>query len=350
MGSTLEANFRNTMTHSAECLRKAVPLMVKYNIAVTPANYALWYSYVSGNHPNLNVKLDAALRTYGTCPPALSRELFEEFLSDKDLELFDSVVDNIEEIFDQVNVEMSSTLHCTKDFSQVLQECNQDLTNFQEVHKGEQDLLSLVDKLAEESRIMQDVAVQFQSRLEKAQKEINKLRTELTESKQQASKDTLTGLNNRRVFDEDVVMMCSSKQQTFKLYLMFVDIDHFKKFNDDFGHQKGDLVLKSVAQKLISHSDHLTTPYRYGGEEFCVLCQFKNADDAYSYAERVRKAIEKLQLKDNKTGKNLHDITASIGVSEYANETTQEFIERADKALYQAKEQGRNRVIFSESL
>jgi diguanylate cyclase len=221
MGNTLEPNFRNTMTHSAECLRKAVPLMVKYNIAVTPANYALWYSYVSGNHPNLNVKLDAALRTYGTCPPALSRELFEEFLSDKDLELFDNVVDNIEDLFDQVNQDMSLTIGSTKDFSQILQECNQDLSSFQEAHRGEQNLLHLVDKLAEESRIMQDVAVQFQSRLENAQKEINKLRTELTESKQQASKDMLTGLNNRRVFDEDVVMMCSSKQQAAIIQAVF---------------------------------------------------------------------------------------------------------------------------------
>ena len=154
----MKFSLKNTMSHSAECLRKAVPLMVKYNIAVTPANYALWYSYVSGNHPNLNQKLDSALRTYGTCPPALSRDLFEEFLSDKDLGLFDSVATEISTVIASVEKGVGQTLNSVIDFSEVLNTCNQELDGFSSNENTEKDILEVVNKLSEESKIMQQTA------------------------------------------------------------------------------------------------------------------------------------------------------------------------------------------------
>ncbi|WP_234402721.1 GGDEF domain-containing protein [Pseudoalteromonas piratica] len=335
------------MSHSAECLRKAVPLMVKYNIAVTPANYALWYSYVSGNHPNLNQKLDSALRTYGTCPPALSRDLFEEFLSDKDLELFDSVATEISTVIASVEKGVGQTLNSAIDFSEVLNTCNQELDGFSSNENTEKDILEVVNKLSEESKSMQQTAERFQQQLRAAHKEISSLRSELKESKKAASKDGLTGLNNRKSFDEDLELLCNSHHSILKLYLTFVDIDHFKKFNDDFGHQKGDLVLKVVADRLTKHADQLNAAYRYGGEEFCILSQFKDKREAISYLEKIRIDIEKLALKDNKTGKALRSISASFGLAEYEGEAPEMFIERADQALYKAKESGRNCIIVA---
>lgn len=336
------------MTHSAECLRKAVPLMVKYNIAVTPANYALWYSYVSGNHPNLNAKLDAALKTYGTCPPALSRDLFEEFLSDKDLDLFDSVANNITNLVEQVQSDMGQTLSSTSDFSEVLNSCNEDLNRYTNSPSSEVDVLELVNKLAEESKAMQQTAERFQEKLSSAYSEISKLRDELQQTQQAATKDALTELNNRGAFDEDIALLCSSHHSALKLFLTFVDIDYFKKFNDDFGHQKGDQVLKVVAKRLLKHSDQLSTAYRYGGEEFCVLSQFRDHQSAVAHAEKMRKEIEKLAVKDSKTGQSLRTITASFGVAQYRGGDVEHLVEQADKALYQAKETGRNRVVFIE--
>lgn len=335
------------MSHSTECLRKAVPLMVKYNIAVTPANYALWYSYVSGNHPSLNQKLDAALKTYGTCPPALSRDLFEEFLSDKDLDLFDTLAEDINAVVANVEKNVGDTLHSAIDFSEVLNSCNQELDEFTQNDSSEKDILKVVNKLSEESKSMQQTATRFQQQLHEAYKEISTLRTELKESKQAASKDALTGLNNRKSFDEDIDLLCNSHHNILKLYLTFVDIDHFKKFNDDFGHQKGDMVLKVVADKLTKHADQLHAAYRYGGEEFCILSQFKDKREALNYLEKIRTDIEKLALKDNKTGKALRGISASFGLAEFDGESCEMFIERADQALYKAKEAGRNCIIVA---
>ncbi|MDE3273395.1 diguanylate cyclase [Pseudoalteromonas sp. G4] len=343
----MEFSLKNTMSHSAECLRKAVPLMVKYNIAVTPANYALWYSYVSGNHPKLNQKLDSALKTYGTCPPALSRDLFEEFLSDKDLELFDSVAGNISAVVASVEKNVGQTLDSAIDFSEVLSSCNQELDGFTIDDSSEKDILEVVNKLSEESKSMQQTAERFQQQLRAAYKEISSLRSELKESKKAASKDALTGLNNRKSFDEDLELLCNSHHSILKLYLTFVDIDHFKKFNDDFGHQKGDMVLKVVADRLRKHADQLNAVYRYGGEEFCILSQFKDKRDAVNYLEKIRVDIEKLALKDGKTGKALRSISASFGLAEFDGESCEMFIERADQALYKAKEAGRNCIIVA---
>ncbi len=333
------------MSHSAECLRKAVPLMVKYGIAVTPANYALWYSYVSGKHPKLNQKLDSALKTYGTCPPALSRDLFEEFLSDKDLELFDSVVEEISSVVESVESNVGQTLDSAIDFSEVLSSCNQELDGFSKEDAAGKDILAVVTKLSEESKSMQQTAERFQQQLRAAYQEISNLRSELKESKKAASKDALTGLNNRKSFDEDIELLCSGHHSILKLYLTFVDIDNFKKFNDDFGHQKGDMVLKVVADRLRKHADQLNAAYRFGGEEFCILSQFQDKKTALNYLEKIRVDIEKLVLKDNKSGKSLRGISASFGLAEYDGESCEMFIERADQALYRAKEAGRNCII-----
>ena len=343
----MELRLKNTLSHSAECLRKAVPLMVKYNIAVTPANYALWYSYVSGNHPKLNQKLDSALRTFGTCPPALSRDLFEEFLSDKDLELFDSVAEDINAVVAEVEKNVGQTLNSACDFSEILNSCNQELSDFSKEDASERDILELVNKLSEESKSMQHTTERFQQQLRAAYQEISKLRSELNESKRAASKDGLTGLNNRKSFDEDLDLLCNSHHSVLKLYLTIVDIDNFKQFNDDFGHQKGDLVLKVVAERLKKHADELNAAYRYGGEEFCILSQFKDKRSAVNYLEKIRVDIERLALKDNKTGKSLRSISASFGVAEFDGESCEMFIERADKALYKAKESGRNCIIVA---
>ncbi|SFC82135.1 GGDEF domain-containing protein [Pseudoalteromonas denitrificans] len=334
----------NTMTHSAECLRKAVPLMVKYNIAVTPSNYALWYTYVSGNHPKLNEKLNKALKQFGTCPPTLSRELFEEFLSDKDLELYDEITTTISELVSHFQQDVDLTLDNTKDFSAALNECNQDLDKMQQDGASSTDILNLVTKLSEESKAMQSSAEKFQDKLSTAYQEISRLQDELAHTQQAATTDALTGLLNRGTFDSDIQLLCDNNSSKLKLFLTFVDIDHFKLFNDNFGHKKGDKVLEAVADKLLKNSNQLNTPYRFGGEEFCILSQANNMNEASGYAEKIRLDIERIIIKDNKSGKNLHNITASFGVAEYFNETPDTFVEKADSALYKAKENGRNRV------
>jgi len=194
--------------------------------------------YISGNHPKLNQKLNAALKDCGTCPPALSRELFEEFLSEKDLELYDEITSTISELVSHFQCDVDITLDNTKDFSAILNEYNQDLDKIQQTGATSSDILGLATKLSEESKAMQNSAEKFQDKLSTAYKEISRLQEELAHSQQAVTTDLLTGLLNRGSFDADIQLLCESEHTNLKLFLTFIDIDHFKHFNDNFGQKK----------------------------------------------------------------------------------------------------------------
>jgi diguanylate cyclase (GGDEF)-like protein len=155
-----------------------------------------------------------------------------------------------------------------------------------------------------------------------------------------AYSDALTGLNNRRRFDADVSTM-SARGSTPTAMLM-LDVDHFKQFNDTFGHAVGDDVLRQVGDVFSRTVRANDVAYRYGGEEFCALLPDTTEADAMAIAERVRRAIEAIEMRldDGATV----SVTASVGVSCGPAEQLAGLVRRADEAVYRAKDDGRNRV------
>ena len=124
-----------------------------------------------------------------------------------------------------------------------------------------------------------------------------------------------------------------------------LDIDHFKEFNDNFGHPVGDRVLRLVGNQLNAVARVGVSAYRYGGEEFALIFCGGTAEQAYELTETLRLSIERLVLKDSRNGERLASITASIGLaSRHAGETAADLLGRTDQALYQAKNGGRNQV------
>ena len=166
---------------------------------------------------------------------------------------------------------------------------------------------------------------------------------------QYATLDALTSLNNRRQFETRLKQeVAAAKRQQKPLCGMMIDIDFFKRVNDTYGHAAGDEVLKQTAaviKELLRESD---IPSRYGGEEFAILLPFTRLDEAKVVGERLRKAVESTPVtigEDDARKKNIN-VTISMGIAEFnPEETGEELFERADKALYQAKESGRNRVV-----
>ena len=160
----------------------------------------------------------------------------------------------------------------------------------------------------------------------------------------EAHRDPLTGINNRAAFDEALSReICSFKRHLTSFSLLVVDIDHFKKINDTYGHIVGDTVLRSVAQGIRNTVRRSDEVFRYGGEEFVVLLSNTEIDGAKFIAERIRKEIKKLTFSVNENIK----VTASIGVS--STNTIRDVTDtlfHADKALYQAKEEGRDKVVI----
>ncbi len=168
---------------------------------------------------------------------------------------------------------------------------------------------------------------------------------------QYATIDALTNLNNRRQFELRLWQeIATTKRQNNPLCAMMIDIDFFKKVNDTYGHASGDAVLKGVASIIKSTLRESDIPSRYGGEEFAVLLPYTHIDEAKIVGERLRKAVEStpIKLNDEVSDVKTISVTISMGLAEFnKKETGEELFERADKALYQAKENGRNRVCVS---
>lgn len=163
--------------------------------------------------------------------------------------------------------------------------------------------------------------------------------------------DTLTGVNNRRFFEQRLGEEINRSQRSGDpLSFLFLDIDHFKRINDNYGHQTGDLVLAEVAGQIRSQLRNNDVLARYGGEEFVAILSGAELERAIEVAERIRDRIEKHIMSDNH-GQTI-PVTISIGVSEYdpklvpslSKKDAQNLMELADQALYHAKRSGRNRV------
>ncbi|BFL81852.1 hypothetical protein LFREDSHE_03020 [Shewanella baltica] len=163
-----------------------------------------------------------------------------------------------------------------------------------------------------------------------------------------ASTDKLTGAANRQVFDEYFRQaLDKAKLAQSPISILLLDIDHFKKVNDSYGHGIGDLVLKTMTNMLRGALQQQDILCRWGGEEFLILLPGMDLTRAAELAEQIRELIFQREIKVN----GLHiSITASIGVAEHqAQEPAEDLIKRADLALYQAKEAGRNQVVLNHS-
>lgn len=176
--------------------------------------------------------------------------------------------------------------------------------------------------------------------------ELHQLRQEL---EHQATTDMLTGLKNRRYFWEHAtVELRRSRRQHFELSFALLDIDYFKSINDSFGHPAGDEVLRRVAQHCLAHTREEDILARIGGEEFCLLLPNTGCNEARILAERIRKAIVDLKIEGDWEGKI--SVSLSIGIASLlpTDESLDDLYKRADRAIYHAKAQGRNRTVLSE--
>ncbi|MDO9464887.1 MAG: GGDEF domain-containing protein [bacterium] len=163
-----------------------------------------------------------------------------------------------------------------------------------------------------------------------------------------AMKDKLTGLYNRRYFHSVMKKELSrARRYGALLSLILIDIDYFKKINDTFGHSVGDAVLKKLSKIFKDSARKVDIVFRYGGDEFAIVCPISGTRSARIFAERLRKTIEKKQLRYN--GNKLV-VTISAGICKYTSvySSIEKIVEGADEALYLAKQNGRNQVCVAE--
>lgn len=328
---------------STENLRKAVPLMIKNQVPTTPTNYALWYTYVDNSLPQMNKELDQTIADYGMCPPAAGENLYRTYVASKTETDIRQLRTSLELLLNEVSHSMQDTLVDAQDFQQMIDKNFDSLSRVEDEGLSFEEVMEVVRSLISESKEIRHSTRFLNNQLNTASSEVERLKGQLAQVQKDALYDSLSGLLNRRALDNDLLALCGS-EQTFSIIL--VDIDHFKKCNDEYGHLFGDSVIKAIARRLqLSCRDGIAA-YRFGGEEFALLVPGKNLRVARQLAESVRRAIEKVSVKDKRSNRQVDSITASFGVAEYANkESASSLIDRADKQLYEAKRLGRNRVL-----
>lgn len=168
------------------------------------------------------------------------------------------------------------------------------------------------------------------------------------EFEQQALTDGLTGVYNRRWLNQMLPRLLQrSEQDGLPFCILMIDVDHFKKFNDSFGHAVGDIALRVVADTLVKKVRPIDLVVRYGGEEFCVLLPETDLQSGIGASERLQAAIRSAEIRDD-DGRAIPGVTISAGLAERrSGENTDELLRRSDQALYLAKEQGRDRIEIS---
>lgn len=336
--------YNETPNQAADFLRQAVPLMVRNRIPPNPLNYALWYAYVSKQVPELNAALDSTLQTYGTCPNLLSEQLFRKHLVDDDSKDTEEIHNGLVNLVNTLHEHTSAASEQTDNYSTALRESLEALTEFNDSDGDALPLESIIRTLSIKTDAINESTRLFQQQIDSAQSEIAALRQELQQTRQDASLDVLTGLYNRRVFDtelEQLIMLGAAQP----LSLIMLDVDHFKRFNDTYGHLMGDKVLQYVGRLLKEECAEPLIPVRFGGEEFAIIGPGLDVEQAMAVAERLRKRVEAIRIRQKSSGSVISSITASFGAARLrTGEDASSLIERTDQALYQAKQQGRNQV------
>ncbi len=309
-----------------------------------PRNYEIWYVYATGYNSALNKIINETLARNGKLTEADLEQIYETYLSHiKTTDRIDKVGSRVIGEIDDVMKLISEALGMSASYDASLSGANKKLSSVQ----TRDQLQKIVDSLVKSTREMQDTNKALEERLTLSKSEINNLQQSLEAIRAESLTDPLTGLGNRKYFDRSIDMAVQTALANGEpLSLLMFDIDHFKSFNDSYGHLTGDQVLRLVGLSLKQTIKGQDITARYGGEEFAVVLPNTALRQALTVADHIRRAVMSKELKKKSTGEILGRVTISVGVSMLKpDDDTDSLIERADACLYAAKRNGRNRVI-----
>jgi diguanylate cyclase len=342
-------NYSDSVERSTDYLRQALPLMSKQAAALHPISYAVWYDYVAKRSPALRTEVDAHLAKHGQLDEASTEALFRKHIAEIDPRDAQKVADGFQRILSGMASSAAEAGDQTARYGDKLARLN-DILTAEDPQQTAQTPEAVADIL-QGTLEMNAAMVSLQRSLESSQREINVLREEVLRARNDSLVDSLTGLANRRAFDQQLAVCLASAQMApqgapkLAPLLVTTDIDHFKRINDTYGHGFGDQVLRAVAQVLKACAGKDVMAARVGGEEFAILLPGGMLAEATTLAEKIRSAVSRCRIRRQGVDETLANVTVSLGVTAYQiGEEVREFIDRADRALYASKTAGRNRV------
>lgn len=333
--------YSDDLDKSSELLRLTIALLSKHKVPVDPHNYQMFYEHVSEKNQALTGDLNELLEQ-STYPSAKQlRKLYKHHFV-KDEEFLGAMRQEIRRIISSLLKDFGYSDNQLSNYSKTLNRFNGILDS----QSSSSDMLNETEKVIQETHSMEKSQKHLGKQMVNVIDEINVLRKELEQVKEESKLDTLTGIANRKAFDAELEhTILDSRENNASFCLLLLDIDLFKKFNDNYGHLVGDKVLRYVATSLKRNLKGNDFIARFGGEEFVIILPGTTISGAMTVAGQIRKAISSGKLTNKSTDESYGKLTISIGVTQFqASDLPNELIKRSDQALYQAKELGRNRV------
>ena len=326
----------------ADVAKRIYSFSAKHNFPMTEKNYSIWYEYFMDGNQELVAELDEILSSERPFTGDLSDYLYSKYCENGIDRSSKEALYGAQEILKSIIEEIPKTNNATSDYGASLEAYSTELDKADHLSQ----VLKLVKGLISDTNKMAETTSNLQTKLNDATKRAEKLKQQLVKAEGDALIDALTGLHNRKGLTLEMKELYDEYMKNGTGFsIIMLDIDFFKKFNDTYGHQVGEQVLKIVGSTLHKSLKGGDFPARYGGEEFIVILPETKISNACIVAENIRKNIESGKRKIAKTGEKLKPITVSLGVSQMnASDTVESLIERADKALYLAKDSGRNNV------
>jgi diguanylate cyclase len=328
--------------------RKALATMEKHQVWPTAINFELWTHFVADPEGPLAREITRLISAGEPFTDGLSDELAAVFLPKARLnEQIRDAGDALSKELISVSQAIQSAQKSSEAYGQTLAHASKSLTSPDQL-----DVKATVETLAAATRRVQRENKSLEKRLADSTAEVARLREHLEQVRRDATTDGLTNLANRKAFDEELERACAEADaQGETLTLAVIDIDHFKNFNDTWGHQTGDQVIRYVASVIGGRGAPPRFAARYGGEEFALIFPRERADAAFATLEDIREEVSSRMLKRRSTNEDLGAITVSAGLAQRKpGESAHNVMERADRALYSSKRSGRNRVSSAEDV
>ncbi len=329
--------------------RKAIDMMERHNIWPTPLNFELWSHFVADPDGPLGRELTRLISSGEPMTETVSEELAAAYLAKAKLN------EQIRDAGDQLTKELAAVAKAISTAQKSTAAYGETLSTASEGLGAATDagaIKKMVATLATATERVQKQNDSLERKLSDSTTEVARLREHLEQVRRDATTDGLTNLANRKAFDDELARACAdADEQGAALTLAVLDIDHFKNFNDTWGHQTGDQVIRFVASVIGRVGATPRFAARYGGEEFAMIFPGEDAAIVETCLEEIRDEVASRMLKRRSTNEDLGTVTISAGLAtRKPGETGICTMERADAALYISKRAGRNRVTNGEKV
>lgn len=339
-------HYQQTRDESAALLKRVIAEMGQHDAPFSPITFAVWYEHLAGINPNLSLAMKTSLAGSSRLTTGQIELLYQNHLADPSAEAAQTTAAQVTRVMGNMAQKAEATGRDAAAYGLQLQGLSQALSDDDPGNRNA-NLTPHLDQVANGTHRMQEVTAALAQAVAEGQLEVQRLREALDRSRTEAITDPLTQLLNRKGFEDAMQKMLASPALPGKAHcLVMLDIDHFKRVNDSYGHPVGDSVIQTLGVLLnrVAKEPGISAA-RVGGEEFALLLAQGTVTQAAQLAQTVRSLVSATKIRKRGAQEVVVTVTISAGVAAYGPEDdAASLMAAADAALYRSKAGGRDRV------